>query len=147
MEPWEVVERQMQDLNEVRKWKEVVPPGPTVRCETSWAKPPHGCVKINYDAAVNSDGSDVGLIARDKTGKVLFVGVKRVQGGAEPIISEAEAILWAMEFVRELEFSHVIIESDSLVLITKLRKKAVETGVLGTLVGHIIQAMREDTRW
>lgn len=71
---------------------------------------------------------------------MAFVGAKRIQSGTEVIIAEAEAILWALSFVRDLALPFVVIESDSLGLINRLRKRVVEVGVLGTLVHRICQA-------
>lgn len=97
-EPIDTIEYQMQDLASVRNWRESQASGGSCKLDTRWKKPPLGFVKINCDAAVTDESCGMGVIARDDAGKVLFVGARKVQIGSTPLIAEAEAVAWALEF-------------------------------------------------
>lgn len=63
---------------------------------------------------------------------------KKIQDGSEPSVAEAEAILWALSFARDLKLEHFIVESDCLSVIMKLRRRVVENGVIGVLIGRCL---------
>lgn len=136
-EPEETLDTQLHDLYETRRWSSVVVKGPVVAHATRWTAPGPGVVKTNCDVAVSMGSSGIGVIAHNNAGEVLFIGAKQVQSGAAPIIADAEAIWWAVVFACDLHFPSITIESNSLVLVSKLKKRVAEPGVLGAILAKI----------
>lgn len=66
------------------------------------------------------------------------MGSKRIQDGTDPLIAEAEAVMWVIAFIRELGLQLVVVESDSLVLITKLRRRTEDNGLIGVFIRRIL---------
>lgn len=47
----------------------------------TWLAPPNGCIKVNCDASLATDGwIGIGVVARNHLGKVLFASSRRMKG-------------------------------------------------------------------
>ena len=80
-----------------------------------------GVVKINSDASLVTEGwIGLGVVARDVHGDVLFAATRRIRAWWPPEVAESKAILLAIKLVRSHGYGHLIIESDSQVLINRL---------------------------
>lgn len=87
---------------------------------TQWIKPRRGMVKI-CDASVCGNGFvGLGCVIRDSNGQVIGAAVDRVNGnmGVEP--AECLAIRMALKHGRDLGVVDCIVESDCLVVVSKL---------------------------
>ncbi|KAL3825323.1 hypothetical protein ACJIZ3_021352 [Penstemon smallii] len=88
----------------------------------SWKAPLAGFVKINFDAAVNSrvGRCGLGVVARSEHG--ICVGWRSVciRQSLDPTAAEARAALLAVEFAKERNWSKVIVEGDSSVVVNAI---------------------------
>ena len=90
------------------------------RIQSTWSNPDGGTIKINVDAACNSESSSIAAVARNWRGDVVFACSKRVNTTL-PLQAEAEAIIWAFDLVANLGLVSISIESDSKSYIDALR--------------------------
>ena len=58
-------------------------------------------------------------------GEVLFAATRRIRAWWPPEVAESKAILLAIKFARSHSYDHIIIESDSQVLINRLSREVV----------------------
>ncbi|KAL6129255.1 hypothetical protein ACLB2K_072608 [Fragaria x ananassa] len=84
----------------------------------TWLAPPQGIIKVNPDGAWNSEdySAGIGIIARDSEGK-LVSGAASSTSAQSSIEVEAKATLEALSLAQTGNFSGVIFESDSQVLV------------------------------
>lgn len=84
-----------------------------------WTKPPPRTFKINVDGATSENGksSSVGVAIRDLTGMITAAWCKYLRGLYSVTETEALAIKCGVLLARDMELSHIIIESDALVAI------------------------------
>ncbi|XP_021724707.1 uncharacterized protein LOC110692022 [Chenopodium quinoa] len=88
-----------------------------------WTPPPHGSVKVNVDVAISEDGwVGLGAIARDDRGRVLFSAVSRSRARWEPLVAECKAALFGIKKATEKNLGNIILEVNSLMLVSKLKK-------------------------
>uniref|UniRef100_A0A7C9CUA9 RNase H type-1 domain-containing protein n=1 Tax=Opuntia streptacantha TaxID=393608 RepID=A0A7C9CUA9_OPUST len=88
----------------------------------SWFPPPSGYIKLNSDAAViKGFGAGLGWVARDASGNVVEIGCKKQAGVFLADLAEAMAARFALIHAHTRGWKKVVIESDSLSLITKLQ--------------------------
>ncbi|XP_021722410.1 uncharacterized protein LOC110689887 [Chenopodium quinoa] len=88
-----------------------------------WKPPPQGCIKINYDAALNIDGwVGLGAVARNQLGEVLFAGVRRYKAQWTPELAECKAAIFAVWLAKQFGLRNVILESDNSTVISRLRR-------------------------
>ena len=93
------------------------------RSPNKWLPPPLGWVKINTDAAVLGTTSiGLGWVTRDSSGAILAAGVRRLNVCWTPEMAEWMAARWALDVARTQNWRQVILESDSLALVTKLQR-------------------------
>jgi len=106
----------------------------------SWKKPPGGLWKINCDAAINKEAMrmGVGIITKDAMGQVLAAKAKLITYIVDPTGSEATAAWHAICFGREVGGSTVILEGDSMVVASALKRG----GVSNHVYGHLIEDIR-----
>ena len=87
-----------------------------------WSKPSSGFIKLNVDAGfIKEMGCGLGVVYRDEYGEVLAAGSFQFHVTWEPRITEAKAIFHGMKLAHELGYSHIEVESDSLLAIQALR--------------------------
>ncbi|XP_074293641.1 uncharacterized protein LOC141620747 [Silene latifolia] len=87
----------------------------------AWRPPANGEWKINVDAAVlGAMGSGLGVAVRDHTGKVERLGVFQVRDMWSSEIAEAKAAEFGLLTAKQMGLDNVVLESDSLILITML---------------------------
>ncbi|XP_074300253.1 uncharacterized protein LOC141631488 [Silene latifolia] len=113
--------------------------GRVVREEmVKWKPPARSVWKINVDAAVLGDmGSGFGLVIRDADGKVERMGVLQVLEAWSPKIAEAKAAEFGLLTARQMGLENVVLESDSLLLITMLKSKSFPLNYFGR-VGKVV---------
>ena len=59
----------------------------------------------------------MGWISRNEHGKLLWAGMKSVQGLRSPAEAEVEGIKWAMHSMSSLGYKQVIFETDALLIV------------------------------
>ncbi|KAL8161428.1 hypothetical protein V2J09_012917 [Rumex salicifolius] len=109
-------------------------------CPVKWKKPREGWVKINCDDALarGVDGG-LGFIIRDEWGNGLLLRFRVSRELDEIDLLEAEAILWGLRSCIEKGCRKIEVESDSLAVISKLRKEKPWKGAFGWLLAEILK--------
>ncbi|XP_021714646.1 uncharacterized protein LOC110682599 [Chenopodium quinoa] len=106
---------------------------------TVWLPPPLGAVKINVDASISEDGwVGLGAIARDSNGQVMFAAVSRARARWEPLVAESKAALFGLRKARELGYMDVILEADSLQLVSKIKKHSFAFATVDGILEDIV---------
>ena len=101
-----------------------------------WSPPPPGVFKINVDGASSDlDGtSSIGVIIRDCNGETFAAFCKPFQSHYPAELVEVLALEQGILLAQNLQFTHVMFESDASNVIN-----AINDSTLGTPFGHIIQ--------
>ncbi|XP_010667861.1 uncharacterized protein LOC104884854 [Beta vulgaris subsp. vulgaris] len=105
----------------------------------SWKAPARGVIKVNCDASLACEGwVGLGVVARDSDGQVLFAAVRRVRAHWPVEIAEGKALLMAIRMAKRFGYDHVVFESDSQILISRLSKAMVYFSDLDTVLEDIL---------
>ena len=81
-------------------------------------------------------------MARDDKGDGCFVSAKSVPSSFEVEVVEAESILWALELALDQDMTHIWVDSDCKLLITKLQQHDRPREELGNIIGRILVVAR-----
>lgn len=100
-----------------------------------WKPPPPNVLKINPDGAFREmeKMGAWGFVVQDSNGRGIIAGCGRLQVGHDTLSAEGEACLMALKAAMEIGISWVIIETDSVNLVT-----AVQTGSFDRAPGGVI---------
>lgn len=81
----------------------------------AWTPPPLGCLKINVDAATDTERqcSGLGVLIRDSTGKCITAAIKKSKFKGDVSYVEAEAAEWGLSIAKEAGLKAIILETDS----------------------------------
>lgn len=119
-------------------------PNVSNRCESNafsqkWVPPPEDWVKANVDAAIFADSGKMGLgcVIRDHNGRFLAATSQGIERITEPELAEALAVHCALKFIFDQHWKKVIIASDCLNLVRKLRLKGMDRSHVGAIVQDI----------
>ncbi|XP_013662913.2 uncharacterized protein LOC106367640 [Brassica napus] len=121
--PPSTVSKAREDMEEWLKRKEeektVANTAPRSSQHHRWKPPPTSWIKCNSDGAWQRDRhqNGMGWISRNEHGKLLWAGMKSVQGLRSPAEAEAEGIKWAMHSMSSLGYKQVIFETDALLIV------------------------------
>ncbi|XP_019172068.1 PREDICTED: uncharacterized protein LOC109167502 [Ipomoea nil] len=89
---------------------------------TSWTRPPHGMLKLNVDAALDSANKRMGFgfILRDHTG--ALVAARRLPWFSlhKPNEAEAIAVREALKWIRGTNIDNVLLETDCLQVVNSI---------------------------
>ena len=101
-----------------------------------WKRPDQETFKINFNGTIFTKDkcSGLGVIIRDKEGLVIASMAIRVPQQLQPIEIEALATNKALEFAKELDISDVVLEGDSLLVMTALKSKNIGLAPFGLLL-------------
>jgi hypothetical protein len=89
-----------------------------------WQKPLPGIIKINWDAAINSQNQrmGVGILVRNDEGAVLAAVCATVPSITDPPVAEAVALWRAVSLGREMNLPSIHLEGDSLEIIQAVKQ-------------------------
>jgi hypothetical protein len=120
-------------------------------------KPPLGVLKINWDAALQQETKNmgVGVVIRDDSGAFVAAISKIVPYIVDPLTAETVAVWHAAQLVCEMGYQHVLLERDSLSVISALKKEGhcgIGCGqlisytklILSRLANHSFQHVKKD---
>jgi hypothetical protein len=93
-------------------------------------------VKINWDVAVDRERGkiEMGIIARDHSGRVLVMRSAPKQWVNEPLLAEALATREAIELGNSLRLNVCILEGDSLEMVSAINHVEPCRGHMGKLL-------------
>ncbi|XP_020588618.1 uncharacterized protein LOC110030308 [Phalaenopsis equestris] len=81
----------------------------------NWTLPSHGWIKVNIDGNLNCTNTGIGGLFKDVNGKcIVFLASPCV--ASSPLETETRAALGALQITISYGLSHIILETDSLVL-------------------------------
>ncbi|XP_074378029.1 uncharacterized protein LOC141719551 [Apium graveolens] len=110
--------------------------------ERVWFKPPLGWVKVNVDATIFQNGFiGVGCVLRDTHGQFLGARCKRVEGAWRPREAEAIGLKEAMSWVKRMNITHCVFETDSKSVANACNDTSGEA-YFGTIVSNCISIMK-----
>ncbi|KAK4414957.1 hypothetical protein Salat_2602700 [Sesamum alatum] len=139
MRPHECIELATQLLHDFNQATNVPTPD-SQHSDNKWAAPAEDWVKINFDAAVNADGSGAGLgsVARDYHGRCLAwkSSFHNFVRGAEH--GEALAARQAVEMCVLNAWDRCIIEGNCALIIKKLNSKNLDLSSVSSLIYDIL---------
>lgn len=95
---------------------------PNLLNSQKWMKPPVHFLKCNVDAAIfSSKGyAGFGCIIRDHLGYVIAATHGRLPGIQNPSLAEALGIREALSWIKSLNLSNILVESDALLIVKAL---------------------------
>jgi ribonuclease HI len=99
---------------------------------TRWVPPPEGCVKINSDGSFDcssNQGAGAAVI-RNHEGIVLAATTKWYGPIHDALVAEALAAREGLKLARQLEFSDIILESDSSILVRILNEEVPDRSLI-----------------
>ncbi|KAE8780507.1 non-ltr retroelement reverse transcriptase [Hordeum vulgare] len=79
----------------------------------------------------------MGFVARNHLGECLLAGNEQLQGFSEPELAEALAIRRALEVCRSEGCTSILLASDCLTMVNKIKSKAQDRSTVGTVVSDI----------
>ena len=86
--------------------------------------PPVGVYKINIDASLaTSEEIKAAAVVRNSEGVVLCAKVWKVMASWDPITAKSWAALSGLQLAVSQGWSHIILESDCLNLISKIKRE------------------------
>lgn len=103
------------------------PPGCKRRAsEVGWCAPANGWLKINFDGALFKElkAVGVGVVIRNHLGEVMAALSERLPFWVDSNCAEAYAATKAVELARDLGFTDIHLEGDSLCIVKALREEA-----------------------
>ncbi|KAL0430273.1 UNVERIFIED_CONTAM: hypothetical protein Sradi_0653300 [Sesamum radiatum] len=101
--------------------------------------PENGIIKLNYDGAIFSSSSEVGLgvIARDSAGACVWWKSARKRQVSEPEMVEALAAREAVLLARQFGWRKIVLEGDSANIHHKLNSPQPDSSTTGTVIRDI----------
>lgn len=103
-------------------------------CYLSWNKPPAGFFKLNVDGSRSSNGLiGAGGVIRDCNG-IWCNGFMHNIGSGEVLLAEAWGLATGLKLAVACNISHLLVESDSVILINLLQSSCLDLHPLGTLL-------------
>ncbi|KAL2896878.1 hypothetical protein RDABS01_038662 [Bienertia sinuspersici] len=92
---------------------------------TKWEKPPDGWLKINVDCHISEEGFvGAGAVVRNWHGDMVVAATRRTRARWDAELAEAWAARLGLRVAYRFGMDKVMLESDSLALISKLANKA-----------------------
>ena len=89
----------------------------------------------------------IGIVIRDFRGSVKAAMSKPFHGLQEPVVGEAMAALFAVEFGRDIGVKDVIMEGDSLITVNAIRGESHKWSYYGHIIEDIKVVLSNFHRW
>ncbi|KAH1032638.1 hypothetical protein J1N35_044812 [Gossypium stocksii] len=112
---------------------------PVTKMNFCWKPPQDPFVKVNFDAAFKGTlhQSYSGFIIRNSRGQVMGSGTIFNKFVSDSFTAEAIACLQALDFARDMGFTHVHVEGDSRTTIVKINQVLPDFSDMGTYIEEI----------
>ncbi|XWS69079.1 hypothetical protein CRYUN_Cryun04dG0148800 [Craigia yunnanensis] len=107
---------------------------------SSWFPPALDILKLNVDAAFSASSGKAryGMVVRDSTGKICLCAVSKEEDANTVLHAELKAILFGLKIACNNFTETLIVESDSLLAINKIRKQHDTLCEWGSLITDIV---------
>ncbi|KAH1032566.1 hypothetical protein J1N35_044740 [Gossypium stocksii] len=105
----------------------------------SWYPPTDRATKLNFDASFlcNTNEAIVAVLARDAEGQVMGACTYPLREIADAFIAEARTCERALYFARDMGFSNIILEGDSLTIFKKVKSTNEDRSILRPITKNI----------
>ena len=97
-----------------------------------WQRPARNALKVNIDGAFTAEAGSgaAGAVARDSEGSFLMASTRRLPGVSSALAAEAEALREGVRLVHSVTTGSVVMETDSLELVSLWSKRAIQRSEL-----------------
>ncbi|XP_074297655.1 uncharacterized protein LOC141628404 [Silene latifolia] len=103
--------------------------------DSVWSPPRAGFIKIITDAYMAGDESvGLGAVARDKDGRILWLGYWQVGAEWSVEVAEAKAAMFGLDIAKERGLSNIVLKCDALNLVRAVRDKNIARTPVGLCV-------------
>ncbi|XVF40372.1 hypothetical protein PTKIN_Ptkin01aG0108000 [Pterospermum kingtungense] len=111
--------------------------------QVDWHPPEAEKVKVNFDGAVDSDGSKGGIraIIRNHKGECMGALAAIIPWVTDPLTIEAIAATKALALAQHMGFRDIILEGDNLGVTIKLRSPDPDSSAIGNLTDEGMKLM------
>ncbi|KAL4385633.1 hypothetical protein GQ457_15G000520 [Hibiscus cannabinus] len=108
----------------------------------SWSPPPRGILKVNVDAAFDkaTNKAAVAAIVRDVTGQIKGGDTMTLKASSVSL-AEAFAIRFGMNYALKKGFSNIIVESDNLGVVKRVKSKILSVWESASIEEDIVNMM------
>ena len=115
------------------------------RMRQNWTPPDLGVYRLNFDGAIFEGSARVGLgvVVRDVEGMIIAAMCQNIQLPSLVDLVEALATRRAILFAQELCLAHVVVEGDSLKVITAINNPQKNR----TQWGHVVEDIKKASSW
>ncbi|XP_057426538.1 uncharacterized protein LOC130719967 [Lotus japonicus] len=104
-----------------------------------WQPPPPRFFKLNVDVAAAAERTmGCGFVVRNTTGQLLASGCSKHRGSLSVALGEALSLRWALQLALDLGFLHVLVETDSLIVVNTWRNIRRNNSYLASIVRDCI---------
>ena len=114
-----------------------------------WAPPQQGWYKVNTDGAVFKEvgGCGIGVVIRNDRGKMMRSMSKRVELPLGSLEIEAKAVEEGVQLAWDLHLKQIILESDSLTVVSSLREHSLIPSSIHKVVEGTVRNLRCFDAW
>ncbi|XP_042983247.1 uncharacterized protein LOC122312653 [Carya illinoinensis] len=114
-----------------------------------WSPPPIDVMKINWDAAVDGPNNriGIGLVARDHVGNVMITKKLSISCFPEPLLAEAIGVFHAISLAKEMSFTSVIFEGDSLQVVNGINLPSDRRDSVGMILSDTKGILSSFSHW
>ncbi|KAM6557117.1 hypothetical protein CsatB_004136 [Cannabis sativa] len=110
----------------------------TSNLSNNWTPPAAGFLKVNTDGALFSASNSFGLggLARDANGQFIEAFCLHKPGCVQPSLVEAFGVKEALSWIKTKGWEHVILETDSLVVVQALQSNVAMQSLFGSTITY-----------
>jgi ribonuclease HI len=103
-----------------------------------------GWMMANVDAAILNDPPSIGMgvVIRDHCGKFISASCQKMDIAADPELAEALAVRHAVVYAKDMNLQHVIVASDCLNVVRKIKAPGMDRSLVGPIIRVIMNLVR-----
>jgi len=123
--------------------------GPIHHVSVYWKPPSFGYYKVNWDASLNHAHGKlgIGIIVRDTNGNIFAASSSSILANVEPVVAESMAALHAIEFCCGRGLIKIILEGDSLQVVSAIKKQGFIWATHRQIIADIQDVLRFFQSW
>ncbi|XP_042948546.1 uncharacterized protein LOC122281257 [Carya illinoinensis] len=123
--------------------KPQTPIGGTTEDLGTWKPPPLGVIKVNWNASMNASNGKpgFGIVAREHQGRVLAYKKLSKSSFLDPLLAEAQGVLYVVDLIIELGYSLTILKGDSHLIIKGLMQDQPRWDEVGMILSNTMKIL------